>query len=50
LTREQISNELNITGNTVAWWERDEMKIPPFLHLLLETIERKSSVTKIKKD
>jgi transcriptional regulator with XRE-family HTH domain len=40
LTREQISNELNITGNTVARWERDEMKIPPFLHLAMETVTR----------
>lgn len=40
LTQEQLASELNVTGNTVARWERDEMKIPPFLHLALETIER----------
>ena len=41
LTQEQLAKELNVTGNTVARWERDEMKIPPFLHLAIETIERK---------
>jgi transcriptional regulator with XRE-family HTH domain len=41
LTQEQLANELQVTANTVARWERDEMKIPPFLHLALETIERK---------
>jgi transcriptional regulator with XRE-family HTH domain len=40
-TQEQLANELQVTANTVARWERDEMKIPPFLHLALETIERK---------
>ncbi len=40
LTQEQLANELSVTGNTVARWERDEMKIPPFLHLAIETVER----------
>ena len=40
LTQEQLANELSVTGNTVARWERDEMRIPPFLHLAMETIER----------
>lgn len=40
LTQEQLANELSVTGNTVARWERDEMKIPPFLYLAMETIER----------
>lgn len=42
LTQEQLANELQVTANTVARWERDEMKIPPFLHLAIETIERNS--------
>jgi transcriptional regulator with XRE-family HTH domain len=41
LTQEQLANELQVTANTVARWERDEMKIPPFLHLAMETVERK---------
>lgn len=41
LTQEQLADELQVTSNTVARWERDEMKIPPFLHLAIETIERK---------
>ena len=43
LTQEQLANELQVTANTVARWERDEMKIPPFLHLAIETIKRKHS-------
>lgn len=39
-TQEQLAKELSVTANTVARWERDEMKIPPFLHLAIETIER----------
>jgi transcriptional regulator with XRE-family HTH domain len=41
LTQEQLANELQVSANTVARWERDEMKIPSFLHLAIETIERK---------
>ena len=48
LTQEQLAGELNITGNTVARWERDEMKIPPFLHLAIETIERNNKKSQAK--
>ncbi len=40
-TQEHLAKELQVTANTVARWERDEMKIPPFLHLALETVKRK---------
>ncbi len=48
LTQEQLANELNVTSNTVARWERDEMKIPPFLHLAIETIERNNKKSQAK--
>lgn len=52
LTQEQLANELKVTGNTVARWERDEMKIPPFLHLAMQMIERnlKNAGTKLAKN
>lgn len=46
LTQEQLANELQVTSNTVARWERDEMKIPAFLYLALETIERNKKSAK----
>ena len=48
LTQEQLANELKVTANTVARWERDEMKIPPFLHLAMETIERNNKKSQVK--
>lgn len=45
-TQEQLAEKLKVTANTVARWERDEMKIPSFLGLALETIERKRKAIK----
>lgn len=45
LTQEQLAERLEVTANTVARWERDEMKIPPFLGLAIETIERSRKET-----
>lgn len=35
----QTANRLGVSSNTVARWEREEMSIPPYLHLALKTIE-----------
>lgn len=40
LTQEQLAGRLNVTANTVARWERGEMKIPAFLDLALKTVAR----------
>lgn len=40
LTQEQLAQELKVTANTIARWERSEMAIPPFLELAIKTIER----------
>lgn len=39
LTQESLAIKLGVAANTIARWERNEMKIPPFLHLALKTIE-----------
>lgn len=41
LTQEQLAEALQVASNTVSRWERDDRAIPPYLHLALETIERK---------
>lgn len=41
LTQEQLAKELKVAANTVARWERGERKIPEFLDLALETVERR---------
>ena len=47
-TQEELAKVLMIATNTVARWERDERKIPPFLVYALETI--KKNEIKPKKD
>jgi len=39
LTQEGLADKLEVSRNTVARWERDEMAIPGFLKLALKTIE-----------
>lgn len=40
LSQSGIAERLLVSPNTVARWERDEMAIPPYLSLALQTIER----------
>jgi transcriptional regulator with XRE-family HTH domain len=40
LTQQRLAKRLDVSRNTVARWERDEMAIPGFLDLALKTIER----------
>jgi transcriptional regulator with XRE-family HTH domain len=39
LTQQGLADKLEVSRNTVARWERDEMAIPGFLHLALKTLE-----------
>jgi transcriptional regulator with XRE-family HTH domain len=39
LTQQGLASKLQVSRNTVARWEREEMAIPGFLHLALKTIE-----------
>ena len=39
LTQQELADKLQVSRNTVARWERDEMAIPGFLHLALKTLE-----------
>lgn len=40
LTQEGLAEILRVSSNTVARWERNERRIPEFLDLALETVER----------
>jgi transcriptional regulator with XRE-family HTH domain len=40
LTQQGLADRLEVSRNTVARWEREEMQIPGFLDLALQTIER----------
>ena len=39
LTQQALADKLEVSRNTVARWERDEMASPGFLHLALKWIE-----------
>jgi transcriptional regulator with XRE-family HTH domain len=39
LTQQALADKLQVTQNTVARWEREEMARPGFLHLAINWIE-----------
>ena len=43
LTQQGLADRLEVSRNTVARWERDEMAIPGFLHLALKSIESEAA-------
>ena len=43
LSQDQLAKELKVARNTVSRWELEERKIPEFLELALQTIERRIS-------
>jgi len=47
LTQQELADKLEVSRNTVARWERDEMAIPGFLHLALKSIECEAEKTSI---
>ena len=40
MTQEQLADKLKVARNTVSRWELGERKIPEFLDLALQTVER----------
>ncbi len=40
LSQDQLAKELKVARNTVSRWELEERKIPEYLELALQTIER----------
>ena len=40
LTQQRLAEQLGVSRNTVARWERSEMAIPDYLDLALQTLER----------
>ncbi len=48
MSQDKLAKELKVARNTVSRWELEERKIPEFLELALQTIER--SLNKGKKN
>jgi DNA-binding transcriptional regulator YiaG len=46
LSQEQLAKELKVASNTVSRWELGTRKIPEYLELALETIERRAEKSK----
>lgn len=45
LTQQALADKLDVSRNTVARWEREEMAIPGFLNLALKTLECEAAKT-----
>lgn len=43
VSQSKLGEALGVSSNTIARWERDEMGIPAFLGLALQTVEREYS-------
>ena len=41
MTQDQLAEKLKVARNTLSRWELGERKIPEFLDLALETVERR---------
>jgi transcriptional regulator with XRE-family HTH domain len=48
-SQSQLARVLEVTSLTISRWERGDRKIPSFLHLTLECLERKGDELKKKK-
>lgn len=50
LSQEQLAKELKVASNTISRWELGTRKIPEYLELALETIERRTETGKTPKN
>lgn len=49
MSREELATALQTTAVTVWRWENDERAIPPYLDLALQTVERNSKKSGLRK-